>query len=622
MKQIKFQNIHNKVLSKSFIPFYCLISILLILGIPCLHGYLINIDSSTLTGSQSVTKNTNESDFNSFLHKLFQNEVTSNTLNLHYTLSDPGSMDITQYPVTFGEISTENETSQLAALENLKSELQTYDPSSMSLSSQLTYDVLENTITLELEKAPFYYYDEILSSTNGIQSEYPILLAEYTFHSKKDIEDYLTLLSQYDTFLAQAAEFEKQKSKRGLFMNETAADNLIKQCRAFLPEQSEQSFWETTFLERLNEMDSLSKKEKSSYIKQNQTALQEHVYPAFHSLIAVLKALKKSGKNSQGLCHFENGQKYYQLLVKSTTGSGHSIPELQKIVESRRERNLAELSLLFSKSAASHNIKRSNEEVISAVSSSVALLPYKTPEDMLERLKVEIQSAFPDAPSTNYTVKEVSKKLEDFLSPAFYLTAPMDQYIENCIYINPSSNYDEIELFTTLAHEGYPGHLYQTVYSYSASLQPIRYLLYHGGYTEGWATYVEMLSYDYTGLGKQEARALMLNRDSTLSLYASIDMGVHYDGWSLADTSSFLGSYGITDMSVISDIYQAVIENPANYLKYYIGYLEFLDLKEQAKTYYRNDYSDLLFHTAVLDMGSAPFYILEKYFTKYYGAAD
>ncbi len=173
-----------------------------------------------------------------------------------------------------------------------------------------------------------------------------------------------------------------------------------------------------------------------------------------------------------------------------------------------------------------------------------------------------------------------------------------------------------------MAHECYPGHLYQTVYSYSKDLLPIRYILYHGGYTEGWATYVEMLSYHYAGLDENMAEALMLNQDATLSLYATIDMGVHYDGWSLADTVDFLGAYGITTTSVISKIYQTIIENPANYLKYYIGYLEFLSLKEQAKKYYGNDYSELMFHTTILNMGSAPFYLLEKYFVKYYRAAN
>lgn len=575
-------------------------------------------------GTQTIEKNTNESDFHAFLQDLFRTEVTSNTLNLHFTLSDPASAHILDYPITFGEVGSESESKQLAILENVKKELETFDVSHMSVSSQLTYDVLKDSIHLNLELAPYYYYNEMLSSTNGVQNEYPILLAEYTFRSKKDIEDYLQLLSQYDKYFNQVCDFEKEKSKHGLFMNEKAVVNLIEQCKAFLPEHSKDSFWETTFSERLNEMHILSEEEKNSYIIKNQKVLKEHVYPAYQNLITILNSIKKSGKNDKGLCYFKNGKKYYQLLVKSLTGTNRTIPELQNLVETQREQSLSTLSGLLNElnsnnSTKENKVKRKKTSKKLITASSYAVLPTRTPEEILEDLKVQIRSAFPSVPDTKYTVKIVNEKLQDFLAPAFYLTSPLDQYENNCIYINPGNSYSNIELFTTLAHEGYPGHLYQTVYSYSAKLPPIRYLLYHGGYTEGWATYVEMLSYYYTGLDENIAAALMQNQDATLSLYATIDMGIHYDGWALGDAADFLGTYGITDTSVISKIYQVIIENPGNYLKYYIGYLEFLQLKSKAKEYYQNDYSDLLFHTAILDMGSSPFYIIEKYLTKYYG---
>lgn len=620
--------LHHKIRSSLFIPIFILCAILGTLVLYHLNGRSLAITTASYTSSQPAKKS-DEKQFYAFLKKLFQDEVTANTLNLHFTLADPASADISKYRVTLGEVSVDAEAANLASLENIKNELQTYDTSSMSTAAQLTYDVLKDSIDRKLELAPYYYYEELLGSTNGTQAEYPILLAEYQFHSKKDIEDYLELLSQYDTYMKQICRFEKEKSKKGLFMNETAARNLIEQCRAFIPDNSKTSFWETTFSERLNKMKDLTKKEKKAYIKQNHEQLTEHVYPAYRNLIAVLKALKNTGKNTQGLCYFEDGKKYYELLVKSMTGSNHTIPELQNIVESQREHHIEELSELassLSKSAFSPNSRKQTRFTALNADTPTPQTAAKTvsddtPEDLLEHLKKCIQTSFPACPDANYTVKMVNKKLQDFLSPAFYLTSPLDQYKENCIYINPASQYSEIQLFTTLAHEGYPGHLYQTIYSYSKKLPPIRYLLYHGGYTEGWATYVEMLSYQYAGLDENTARALMLNQDATLSLYATIDMGVHYDGWSLADTVDFLSSFGITKTSVISNIYQTILENPANYLKYYIGYLQFLELKDKAKAFYGNDYSELLFHTAILDMGSAPFYILEKYMNHYYKAS-
>ncbi len=630
MRHLKtiFRSITKKQSSSSTLAVFIISGLLLTFGLYSLNGSSMIISTSSYANhadTQTAGKKTDEAGFNSWLKQIFQNQITANTLNLHFTLADPSSAEISQYPVTFGEISAKNESSQLASLENMKKELHTYDTSSMSIQAQMTYDILDDSINRSLEMAPYYYYNELLSSTNGVQSEYPILLAEYAFHTKKDIEDYLQLLSQYDTYFSQICTFEKEKAKRGLFMNQKAADNLITQCRAFIPEDSKNSFWETTFKERLEKTPKLTAKEKKNYISKNHELLQDHVYPAYRKLIAVIKVLKKENKNSQGLCYYKNGKQYYQMLVKDKTGSDRSIPELQKMTEAQRDKNLTELAKMVSsstKSASYSSIERQNHALETVPAASYSIIPYKTPEEMLEHLKIQIQSAFPEAPKADYTVKKVNEKLQDFLSPAFYLTAPIDHFTENCIYINPGNNYNGIELFTTLAHEGYPGHLYQTVYSYSVNLSPIRYILYHGGYTEGWATYVEMLSYDYAGLDQNTAHALMLNQDATLSLYADIDMGIHYDGWSLADTADFLGGYGITQTSVISNIYQAIIENPANYLKYYIGYLGFLDLKEQAKSYYKNDYSELLFHTAVLNMGSAPFYILEKYLVTYYNAAN
>ena len=545
-----------------------------------------------------------ESDFQTYLNDLFRSEVTCNTLNLHFTLSNPSDFQISKYPLTFGNISYEHHIQELAGLENIKKKLQKYNPTDYPLDLHMTYDVLADSVNRRLAMSPYFYYEELLSSTNGVQSEYPILLAEYAFHKKQDIMDYFGLLEQFDSFFENVCEFEKQKAEHGLFMNETAAKNVIRQCSAFLPENSETSFWEATFEERLKSMEKLSEKEKKKYISKNRKLLKEHVYPAYRHLISVVQTLRHSGKNDKGLCWFQNGKPYYELLIKNLTGSSRSIPELEDLVSTRRDYCLSQLSRLSS-------LKAENNAILSS-----------SAEDILDYLKNRTKDDFPKLPKTHYTVKTVNKKLEDFLSPAFYLSSTMDNFEENNIYINPAADYNGIGLFTTLAHEGYPGHLFQTVYSYSRKLPPLRYLLYHGGYTEGWATYVEMYSYSYSGLDEGLSHALMLNQDATLSLYATTDMGIHYDGWSLSDTVSFLSRYGITDISVISNMYETILENPGNYLKYYIGYLEFLNLKSKAKQKYGNYFSELAFHTTLLNMGSSPFYLLDKYFDEYYKAAN
>ena len=154
-----------------------------------------------------------------------------------------------------------------------------------------------------------------------------------------------------------------------------------------------------------------------------------------------------------------------------------------------------------------------------------------------------ITEDFPAIPQqTGCTVKYVDEALEPYSAPAFYMVPPIDDMAENTIYINRLDTAEGLSLFTTLAHEGYPGHLYQTVYSgsylRSIGASPLRSILSYGGYTEGWATYTELLSYDYAiRLTKDmhpETEALYLaekqNRQIQLCLYSILDIFIHYKG--------------------------------------------------------------------------------------------
>lgn len=83
------------------------------------------------------------------------------------------------------------------------------------------------------------------------------------------------------------------------------------------------------------------------------------------------------------------------------------------------------------------------------------------PKIILQTLQSSLKEDFPDAVSSQYTLKYVPESLEDSMNPAFYMIPPVDVTDSNVIYLNNSQITDNLSLFTTLAHEGYPGHLYQ-----------------------------------------------------------------------------------------------------------------------------------------------------------------
>lgn len=577
--------------------FFLLLSIFILLG-GCGQA------STSATGESADAESSNATStylpYADFLNEIFKEDVTSDTLTLHYTLAHPENYGITDYPVTLGTVSGDADSESLATIENTQDVLHAYNYSALSTEEQLTYDILDDTLCMNEEFSQYPYYEEILSPTSGTQTQLPILLAEYTFYSEKDVTDYLTLLEDVPDYFNRVLTYEQNKSDAGLFMSSDNLDTVINQCQTYADPQNSTYLFDT-FESRLSTLTDLSDEQKEAYIQQNQDILTSSVFPAYQALADGLSALRDDSIVAQGLCNYPNGKDYYQLLVKSVTGSDLSIEEMEELVANKRSDDLAVCSDLLAQ----------NSNIYSDAQS--ATLSLTEPEDMLNDLIEKMSNDFPAAPDTSFTVKTVESSLEDFLSPAFYLSTPIDDTSENSIYINPGYVCDGLDLYTTLAHEGYPGHLYQNLYTKSSGLSNVRYLFSFGGYTEGWATYVEMQAYYYAGLDTDTAEFLQKQRSALLSLYATLDMKIHYDGWTTDDCSDFLSNYGISDTSTIQDIYDYIVMEPGNYLKYYVGYLEFLELREKATSHYKDDFSLSAFHQAILEMGPAPFYILDEY---------
>lgn len=543
--------------------------------------------------------------FDQFINDIFETEVTENTINLHFTISDPEKYGITDYPVTLGDLSNDAMSDSNARLENYLSGLSSFSYTELTLNQQLTYDILENYFQLQLDMADMYLYDELLRPSTGVQAQLPILYEEYSFNSKKDVEDYLKLLALTDEYFDQIISFEKEKADVGLFMSDFACQNIIDQCNAFIAD-SDNHYLIETFNTRIDKLTGLTQSEKDHYRLQNEKMLREHIFPAYENLAAALTDLLGSGTNENGLCYFPEGKQYYEYLLAYNTGTSESVKTLENMISNERVKVLQESS----------DLTTENPELWELASEATL-----TPTDSvttLNHLKEVMLDDFPAPPEIGYTVNYIDDCVADYLAPAFYVIAPIDDYSHNSIYINETTDTTNISYFTTLAHEGFPGHLYQTVMTYESGIEPVRSILNYSGFVEGWATYVEFQSYHYAGLDDDVATILELNQDATLSLYASTDIGIHYEGWTLEDTKKFWNNYGITNDDAIESIFELIVEEPTHYLKYYIGFLKFEELKKETSLKNIKNYNDKSFHQAVLSIGPAPFDIVDKYLPAYY----
>lgn len=536
--------------------------------------------------------------FSEFCTTLFREEMKSNTMNLHFTLKDPKAAGIDSYEITLGSLSGDSPHNQARQLKKLSEELKKYSHRSLKGKDRLTCRLLSDYISRQQNLAAYPYYDEPLTPSGGVTSQLPVLLAEYTFRNTRDIKDYLGLLSQMDTYFLGILDYEQKKADAGLFMSDEACLKVIEGCEVFT-EHPDDNFLIDTFSNRLNAMDGLTDTQKNAYLKQHSKVLSDHVIPAYSQMIKGLTMLLGRGHNNWGLCNFPEGKAYYEAVVSADTGCDDSVEDLfSQIAKARRE------DLTFCQ-----NLLEKNPKLASQSPKPDAAL--KEENAMISRLQKEILTDFPAPPQTEVEICHVDPALSEYLAPAFYITAPIDDISHNRIYINDAKNNTDIYYFTTLAHEGYPGHLYQTICTSSYGAPEVLSLLNYPGYTEGWATYTEMQSFYYAGLDPDLASLLQHNQAATLSLYATADIGIHYFGWEKEKNAAFWSEYGVDDTATVKRITDLILEEPGNYLKYYVGYLKFRQMREQFALENKS-FSVSAFHEAILRTGPSPFSVLEE----------
>ncbi len=569
-------------------------------------------DSQEPPGSLSSSPDSPEvqkarSDFDQLCGKLFHDQLSDNYLTLHYTLADPAAYGITDCNRDFGDFSLdllkesgESQKEDQAALEAIPFDLLTSE-------QQLTYRILEDAYKTEAKFQGLELYYQPLAPTVGIQAQLPVLLAEYIFYAKQDVEDYLALLSSIDQYYGQILEFEKEKAKAGLFMTDTCVDTIISDCDAYLA-VPEENFLASTFNERIDAMSGLTDEEKASYKAENLEVLASHFVPAYKLLLDGLNELKGTCTNDKGMCYYPQGKQYYEYLVHSSTGTTYeTIEKLHDAIENQLNYDLAAMSKLL----------LDHQELGQMLDDYQ--FSYTEPEDILEHLRQVISADFPELEDCSYTTKYVPSSLEHTLSPAFFLVPPMDRYKDCVIYINQGSVSISGDLYTTLAHEGYPGHLYQNVYFLSNCDSPLRKILNFSSYSEGWATYVE--NYAYTtdnGLPPELGRLLAHNASASLALHALLDININYFGWDKEQVSSYLSQYYDTsDASVVDQLYGYMLESPVNYLNYYVGYLEIRRMKEQAERVLKDRFDLKEFNRFILDIGPAPFTVIKPYYEQW-----
>lgn len=567
-------------------------------------------------------KSVSPDSFDKLCHDILYSELKKDSLGLHFTYVNPEKagfeMKHTQLPL----YSKRAKQSEYRQLSNFLNALNKINAKKLSIQEANTLSILKNSLQTDLNSKQFFYLQGYFSPSSGVQIEFPLLMAEYTFYSKEDVSQYLELLSLFPMYVDSLLKHEEERTQKGFGLPNFTIEKVVAQCEEFyspLLNHPDSHFLVSEFSNRLLnlvESDALSEEEYQKYIKENYKILIEDIVPTYQKIESVMAGFLDTGKNSEGLCHYKNGKEYYKYLFYSTTNSSADIDEVYTFLA----RNYYNLN---------NSIQTDYDlflKTCSLSSSELAYFPLSTPQEMLTHLHEQMRADFPPlstdlTPAKQVQIKKVADNLKKYTAPAYYFIPPLDFSSSNSIYINPSANLEGISLYTTLAHEGFPGHLYQTnffsTYMKQNNINDIRGILNYGGYVEGWALYTELLSYDYASALLTETTgnsdyALIYklyknDKQSSLALLSLLDIAIHYYGISYERVCELLQTHGIADTTTQKEIYEYILEEPCNYLKYYWGYQEILQLKEYMKKIQGELYTDYGFHKFYLENGPSDF---------------
>ncbi len=551
-----------------------------------------------------------QQEFEQYLDDYFKDVVTDDTLTYNYTIKDGADYGLEEPEVTLGDpgMTAEEIEQDKEEFEGWVKKLDAIDRSCLTEDQKLTYDVLDEYFEVSAGIFDNVYLYEPFSPMRGLQANIATNFTDYRFDDKGDVERYIELLGQIPDYFAEYLDFEQEKSEKGYFMSDAVCDKVISQCKDFVADK-ENHFMVTTFNDNIDALDFLTDEEKAEYKEANKQAVENSLLPAFENVAEVLSGLKGTGTNDGGICNYDGGKEYYEYLLKNFAGTAKSPEEVIDMLDTELQKLMVSLYQYYLGNQAAYEYFAANYDSIFAETDQM------TASEMVDKMMETASEHYPDAGTINYKAEALDKNLETIMDDvlAYYMAPAIDDPDNNLIRVN---GLHTDGMWTTLAHEGYPGHMLQNAYYMSTDPEPVRTLMNFLGYKEGWAMYAcydSLYYYEYEEpeYGDTIAALYQLNDEMSYLMMGRVDLGINYEGWTLQDTADYLTKNGM-DGSAAQELYTTMVGDPAVYQSYSTGYYEMKELRDYAEEKMGDDFDLKTFNTIMLETGPCQFDILKE----------
>lgn len=539
--------------------------------------------SVLFTGFVPVQAKDRNEAFDELIEQDFIDTMESDYLSMHFTVKDYEAMGITKPEPVLGEINQQSFIDMRDQARDMIDKLESFDKDTLSAEQQTDYDAIMAAYIDQRDRAADANFNWLFTPSSNIILNTSTNLTEFVFYTEEDFQDYISLLSSFPAYLDSAMTLTEQQAEDGYFMADAALEETLASIDAFVAKTEDNPI----IVDFENDADLasyLSDGAKVDYKTQITDIVLNTVLPACEDVYNRLSALKGSGSNT-GYTGIEGGAEYFEKVLQNNSSTDRSAEEqfedLDAFLVQTIHRYIEQIQ--HSGSYGSVNM-RDADEVLSYLSSHFEEYDFPSIEDV----SYDAQYLDPSVVSGNVL--------------AYYVGSPVDAYQDNAIKINGDGVTDANTLYQTLAHEGYPGHLYQHVYYLGTDPLLLRTVCSFLGYSEGWAMYAELEALGFDVLSEDDASLMANELTLNYALSAITDIAVNYLGYDEAALSEYLESIGLNSL-VAADFYDMAICYPGDYGSYGYGMMRFLNMREYAEGSLGSDFDALAFHKVILDGG-------------------
>jgi uncharacterized protein (DUF885 family) len=486
------------------------------------------------------------------------------------------------------------------------------DPAGLTDQEKISLDLLLRHFEEDAEAADFKEWEMPVNQRAGIQIIYPDLVAQLSFTTVKDYDDWIARLH------AIPKAFDQVTTNMAIGMDDhrVPPKYLLQKTLDQVKEMAGQKLEDSPLALPLKSFPaSIPVAERERIKAEMLAAIGKEVLPAYMRFARFIEvSYMPTGRDQLGVDSLSDGAKYYQFLIRRTTTTDLTPAQIHQLGLDEVMRDEAEMlaiaqKLGFADLKSFQTSLKTNAKMHPA--SREALLDayrgYLTP------MQARLPQLFGTLPKAKFEVVPVPDYQEKTAAPAYYEAGAADGSRPGRLFIN-TYNATDRNLYSVediAYHEGIPGHHLQI--SIAQELENIPTFRKFSGYTayaEGWGLYSERLGKDvglyqdpYSDFGRLEA-------DTWRAIRLVVDTGVHAQHWTREQMVQYFHDHSGIDETSIQAETDRYVAWPSQALAYKIGQLKILELRDRAKTALGDKFDLRAFHDQVLDAGALPLDVL------------